>query len=164
MLKFPTTPKWYKLAAQREDRAQDILAGPSSFSESAIKSQDDVNVKDIRQIRKLEGYSMLLRKLRVDKKLSVDALARKIDVEAAELILLESRAGYRANPRTMSALADFYDLSLKKLLQLGGFSKEVDQEAENAMINFAAESESFEKLSNEEKKLLNEIVKILAAK
>lgn len=162
MLKFPSTPRWYQLAAQVEAQSSDISAGPSGLSESVLRGQDDANVKDLRQIRKLEGYAMLLRKLRVARGLTIEKLAKKIDVEAAELILLESRSGFKASPRTMSALADFYQLSLKKLLQLTGVSKDLDQETENAVIRFAADSESFERLSDEEKKILNQLVKVLS--
>lgn len=164
MFRFPNKPKWYQMAAKVESEFSDLSAGPSGLSNHFLKNETSIDVKDIRQVRKLEGYAILLRKLRVSRSLTIEKLAAKINVDPGELILLESRAGFKASLRTISLLAEFYEIPLKKLLQLSGAAKDLDEETEDAVIRFAADSESFERLSRDEKKSLNHLVKILSDK
>lgn len=162
MIKFKATNKWYELAAESEAGISHISAGPSDLSISGLLGNDVILKKNIREIRRLEGVSTLLKMLRLKNKLSVDDLASKLDLDVDEVVLLERQVGYKASPRTLVALAKFYDIPTQVFLQLIGASKVKNDVIEEEMIRFAAESEAFEKLTSEEKKLLNRVVKIIS--
>lgn len=162
MIKFMATNKWYELAAESETNVSHISAGPSDLSISGLLGKDVILKKDIREIRRLEGFSTLLKMLRLKNKLSVNDLASKLDLDIDEVLLLERQVGYKASPRTLVTLANFYNIPTKVFLQLIGALKVKNDIIEEEMIQFAAKSEAFEKLNNDEKKLLNRVVKIIS--
>lgn len=164
MIKFTASNKWYELAAKSETDILDISAGCSTLSTSQTSEREFSSFKeqDLPQLRRREGFSTLLRQLRLSKGLSVEALASKLDIDVQEIILLERQVGYKASPRSLVALADYYKIPTKIFLQIGGAIKNIDPDMEQEMIRYAAESESFEKLTSEEKKLLNRTVKIIS--
>jgi len=162
MIKLSASKKWFLDAASKEESAENMSAG-SSFLVSN-KSQDVVELKDLSEIRRNEGFSNLLRMLRLNAGLSYEKLAKKINANIEELILIERQAGYRASPRTLVSLANFYKIPTSKLLQIGGAVKNIDEKLNDEVIRFAAESESFDKLTKEEKKLLQKIVKAIGGK
>jgi transcriptional regulator with XRE-family HTH domain len=160
MIKFAATNKWYELAAQSETNILDVSAGSSTLSVTG--AAEPIPVTNIKQIRKLEGFSTLLRMLRLNKGFSIEKLASKINVEIKELVLLERQAGYKANPRTLVALANFYNIPIKRFLQISGAIKATDAEMEDEVIRFAAESELLEKLTAQEKSLLSRTMGIIS--
>ena len=107
------------------------------------------------------GFSRFMHKLRINAGLSIAKLASKIDVEQEQLLFIEQKIGYKAPPRTLSNLAKYYNLPLQGLLQMSGVIRNVDKRLEESVVRFAAESDSFEKLTREEKKLLNSLIKII---
>lgn len=162
MIKFTATNKWYELAAESEAGVSHLSAGPSDLSISGLLGNDVVLKKDIREIRRLERFSILLKMLRLNSKLSVNDLASKLDLDVDEIIFLERQVGSRASPRTLVVLAKFYGIPAQVFLQLIGASKAKNDVIEEEMIRFAAESESFEKLTSREKKRLNRVVKVIS--
>ncbi len=132
------------------DVAQDVSNSPAHQDKEYYKVE-------IRQA----GYSRFMHKLRIRAGLSIERLAKQLDVDPEQLLLIEQRIGYKAPPRTLTRLADFYELPLPGLLQLAGAIKEIDRKIEEDVVRFAAESDSFEKLSGEEKHLLNNLVKVI---
>jgi transcriptional regulator with XRE-family HTH domain len=155
MFKLKASKRWYKEAAELE-KSYDISAGPeilefSSPSDSEASRPENVQV----------GFSKFMHKLRISIGLSVDELAKKIDVDREQLILIENKTGYKAPPRTLSRLAKVYNLPTASFLQLAGATKATDERLQADILRFAAESDSFEKLSKEEKKLLGELIRVI---
>lgn len=170
MLKFHATSEWYRAMAKIE-ADHDISAGFPLLDLEILKEgnvsqdisnrpahQDEENYKiECRQA----GYSRFMHMLRIDKRLSIEQLAEKLNVDHEQLFLIERKIGYKAPPRTLSLLATFYNLPLNGLLQLAGVVRDMDKKIEKDIVRFAAESDSFEKLSKEEKALLNNLVKVI---
>lgn len=171
MFKFNATSKWYQSAAKLEadhdissglpcldlatpQKDRDIAQG---VTDSAVRHDEQNYRSDFRQA----GYSRFMHKLRINAGLSIKQLAKKLDVAPEQLLLIEQRIGYKAPPRTLSHLAKFYELPFPGFLQLAGAIKEIDKKIEEDVVRFAAESDSFEKLSKEEKRLLNDLVKVI---
>ena len=161
MINFSATKKWYELAAQSEADVVDISAGPSTLSISNVTVTE--SMKNIKQIRKLEGFSTLLKMLRLNKGLSFEKLSFQINVNIEELILLEKQVGYKSSTTTLLALARFYSLPEKLLLQIGDATNVSNSKIDEEVIRFAAESESVEKLSPQEKYLLDRTIEIISS-
>lgn len=162
MIKFVATKKWYTDAAKSETDILDISAGPSTLSVS--NTPNLTSKDDLMQIRKLEGFATLLRMLRLNKGLSVEKLALEIKADVREIILLERQVGYKAKPKTLAALAMFYNIPKKPFLQISNTEKNIDSEMDHVVIRFVTESESFEKLTTQEKNLLNRTIGIISKK
>lgn len=151
MYKVTPSKKWLERALRLEEGA-DIHAGPR------VKSPEEGTLGHGALRR---AFPIVLRKLRLRAGLSVEKLARKADVEVEQLQYIEHDPAYKAPPRTIVQLAKFFKVTPKVFFQLAGATKEVDERLEESVVRFAAESESFEKLTKEEKKLLGELVKVL---
>ena len=160
MIKFRASDQWYQRAASQEDTVCFVSGGEQFFRESNF--EDNIESMDLDQIRKKEGFATLLRMLRLNAGFTYEELSSKIRVDVRELILLEKKVGYSPNPRTLVALSKFYKIPTDKLLKIGGAYQKVDKNLDDQVIRFAAESESFDKLTKEEKKLMDNIIKFLA--
>ena len=171
MFKFNANSKWYKDMAKLEE-GHDISAGLPFLDLETFKKEGEITQEvadnaahQDKEIYRVElrqaAYSKFMHKLRISAGLNIDQLANKLDVEPEQLLLIEQKIGYKAPPRTLTRLAHFYSLPLPGLLQLAGAKREIDRRIEEDIVRFAAESDSFEKLSSEEKRLLNSLVKVI---
>jgi len=106
-------------------------------------------------------FRRLMNLLRRSKRLDLDRLAEEIDVDRGELAAIEQIEGHRPSARTVSKLAQFYGLTPRKLATLaGGVDTAIDEVHEPA-LRFAAQSQDFSKLSAEERKALDDLVRAL---
>lgn len=165
MFKLRATDRWYKESALKEADFE-ISAGPEIFPFSLPSNRGGGNVggatlEDPHAESMKVGFRIFMRKLRLSAGLSLPELAKKIDVDLDQLLLIEQKVGYKPYPRTLSQLAKFYDVPLQALMQMAGSTKKIDKQIEENVVRFAAESESFEKLTDDERKALNTLVKVL---
>ena len=108
-------------------------------------------------------FHEVLRKLRQFRGLTVGQLAKKLDLDPGEIIAMERNYGYRPSPLTLYKLSGFYGIPQVRLNALAGATKNVPPDLREQASRFAAQSESFSKLTREERKYLDEFVKVLKA-
>jgi len=107
-------------------------------------------------------FQTLMRDLRLQKRLTFDELSKRTGVEAEELRALERNPAYRPSPLTLHRLAEFYDIPQRRLAELAGALKQRTRLRDEAS-RFAAMSDSFAELTDQEKELLDEFVGFLKA-
>ncbi len=107
------------------------------------------------------AFREVIRGLRKEQGLSVDQLARKIDASTEELAELERDSTYRPTPLMLHKLSRFFEIPQRKLALLAGAINDVPAAFSQQASSFAAQSESFSKLTHEEKELLDDFVKFL---
>ena len=105
------------------------------------------------------AFLLFLRMLRRREGLSVDELAKRADIDRAELVAIEWNNGYRPTPLTLHKLGEFYGLPQRRLAALAGAI--CDEAVSEHASKFAAQSESFAKLTREERRVVDEFVKFL---
>lgn len=103
----------------------------------------------------------VVRGLRKDKGLGIDKFAKKSGINRADVIAIERNPGYKPSPLVLHRLSKFYKISQRKLAFLAGAIKEIPPEVQAEASRFAAQSESFSKLTDEERRTLDEFVKFL---
>ncbi len=163
MYKFKPKEAWYKDALAKEDAAGDIAAGfevinlQAPTEEAADESECVEKAYDVLRM----GFSLLMRKLRANKELSIKELASRIDVEPRELYLIEYQMGYKPPLRTIMQLSNFYGIPYKNLVQIAGVVRHIDRRLQDDVVRYAANADTFEKLTKEEKRDLNSIIKEL---
>ncbi len=108
-----------------------------------------------------QAFLLFLRMLRRREGLSVEELAKRSGIDRAELSAIEWNNGYRPTPLTLHKLGDFYSIPQRRLAALAGAIRD-DTVSEHAS-RFAAQSESFAKLTREERRVVDEFVKFLKA-
>jgi transcriptional regulator with XRE-family HTH domain len=104
---------------------------------------------------------ILVKKLRLKHGLSLEDLAKKLDTSEEDVLALERNARYRPTPLMLFRLSKFFDVPQPSLNFLAGATKEIPPEFTAEASRFAAQSESFEKLTHEEKKILDAFVTFL---
>jgi transcriptional regulator with XRE-family HTH domain len=107
------------------------------------------------------AFREVIRGLRKEKELTVDQLAKKIEFPAEELAELERSSTYRPTPLALHKLSKFFEIPQRTLAALAGAIADIPLAFRQQASSFAAKSESFSKLTNEEKKILDEFVRFL---
>jgi transcriptional regulator with XRE-family HTH domain len=149
--------KWLKKHAALEDGGFVSVGGfISTFEEKSSAGEEPVGVDALKH-----AFVKLLQLKRRERKLSVEELAAKADLDMAELLRIESDEGYVAAPFSVHKLAEFFKLPERPLMALAGLLKVKDAQFQQQALRFAARSEPVEKLSKEEHRALEEYVKFL---
>jgi len=109
-------------------------------------------------------FRAVLQDMRRAKRLTVNELAERIGIDHNEIIAMERIDTYRPSPRTLYKLSQFYKIPTERLAALAGAIMEVPHDIRESASRFAAQSESFAKLTKEEKRVLDEFVTFLRTK
>jgi transcriptional regulator with XRE-family HTH domain len=94
-------------------------------------------------------------------RLSAEDLARKADVDLADVVSIERGERTVPEPRTVHRLAQALDLPEPRLLELAGLLLANDARFREATVQFAARSEPVAALLPEEQEALEEFVGLL---
>jgi len=106
-------------------------------------------------------FQEVVRGLRKNKSLSIDKFAKKSGIDRADVIAMERNPGYKPSPLDIHILSKFYKIPHQKLAILAGAIKETPPKLQDEASIFAAQSESFSKLTDEERRTLDKFVKFL---
>ncbi len=106
-------------------------------------------------------FPELMIKLRRKRDLKVEELAKKLNLDVNEVHSMEHDINYDPDPLTLYKLSKFYKIPQRQLGMLAGVIKEVPEGIREEASRFAAKSDSFSKLTNEEKRALDEFVRFL---
>ena len=99
--------------------------------------------------------------LRRERGLTLDELSSETDLPREELAALEQQEGFFPEPRTVRRLSQLYGLSPAKLAALASGAAQPADEVREPVQRFAARSENFSKLSDEETSALRELASVL---
>jgi transcriptional regulator with XRE-family HTH domain len=122
-----------------------------------------VNEPGVTSLGERIAFGRLISLLRRHKEYTVEQLANKADVDAAEILSIEEHMLFEPDPRTVYQLAQTFGLSQQKLMELAGLGEPERSVAESA-IRFAARSEAPAKLTADERAALEEFLIDLADK
>lgn len=108
-----------------------------------------------------EAFHRVVQMLRRSRGLTIPQLAEKTKIDRDELMALERNPAYRPSPLTLHRLSEFFEVPDRKLAVLAGAIREVPDDLRQQAARFAAQSDSFAKLTKEEQRLLDEFVGFL---
>jgi DNA-binding XRE family transcriptional regulator len=107
------------------------------------------------------AFHLCMQMLRRKRKLTIVTLAAKTSIDRNELIAMERNPGYCPSPLALHKLSRFYGIPEQRMLVLVGAVKDVPRNLSEQASRFAAQSESFANLTAEEKKALDDFMKVL---
>ena len=107
------------------------------------------------------AFQLFLQNLRRAHGLSIDKLAEKTEVDREELVSAERVPGYRPAPRTLHRLSEFYNVPHEKLAALAGVYRDIPKDVVDNAMRYAAQSESFNELTKEEREAVDRFVQAL---
>lgn len=125
----------------------------------ALSVSMDANQNELGTLRLV--FQEVVRGLRKEKGLGIEQFAKKAGIDKTDVIAMERHPGYKPSPLIIHRLSKFYDIPQKKLAVLAGAIKNMPPKMEQEASRFAAQSESFAKLTEEERKTLDEFVRFL---
>jgi len=108
-----------------------------------------------------EAFHRVVQMLRRSRGLTIDSLAEKTGIDRAELVALERNPAYRPTPLTLHRLSQFFGVPDRKLAVLAGAIREIPADLREQAARFAAQSDSFSKLTKEEQRALDDFVTFL---
>lgn len=137
----------------------------SMLSRIAKKLNHRLNVRIVPENRESQtmnyAFRELLRGLRKEKGLKVEEVAERSGIEREEVLRMERNECYRPTPLALHKLSKFYGIPQRRLAVLAGAVRDVPADLEREVSRFAAQSESFAKLTPEEQRTLDEFVNFL---
>jgi transcriptional regulator with XRE-family HTH domain len=157
-MRFNRDRNWLAKRADQEDKHFISVGGLISQVDPAWQA-DVSGMPDVETTR--TAFVRLLQLARRERRLSLEQLAQKADVDLAELVKIEAAEEFTPTLRTIHQLASFLSLPAKKLMALAGLLQVKDPSLQQASVRFAARSEPVEDVSPEEHAALEEYVKFL---
>ncbi len=164
MTKLPNNIKWYEDIALLEG-AHEVSAGyidavldgapETGHNKAKIECDHATSAAETRR-----AFARIVRELRLDKGLSYKELSNRLNVEEGDLRLMEEDFSYRAAPRTLVQMAEFYAIPSRIFLSLAGAVHE-QSPVEKEAVKWAAHSAALDVLSTEQKQILHEFVRSL---
>ncbi len=145
--------KWLARMAEKEGNGIVSVGGLVTLAEKTSKEQAVCATERT-------ALSQLVQWQRRKARLTVEALARKADVDLEEVLMIESGNG-SPEARTLYKIAEALKLPVNKLMTLAGLVTERDSSLGNAALRFAACSAPVEALTPAETKALEEFVRAL---
>ncbi len=107
------------------------------------------------------AFQVTLENLRRAKGLTVERLAKKTGIDHEEVLAMERNEGYQPQPYTLHILSKFYGIPSERLAALAGAFREIPEDIRESATRYAAQSESFAKLTKEERRALDDFVNAL---
>lgn len=144
--------QWYARMIQ-ETLDDDFVIGPAfdAKAKEAAPAEPPLTV----------AFGLLVKFSRRAKRLSVEELAERLSVEADELQHIERDPEFRARPRTISKVANFFDLPVGEVMKLAGAAVSNDASFNTNALKFAAHSDDMAALTREEQEALKSFVRYL---
>jgi transcriptional regulator with XRE-family HTH domain len=102
-----------------------------------------------------------VRLLRKKSGFDVEQFANRLGVDADYIIELEQNISHRPTPLVLYKLSQLFKIPQEKLNILAGAIKDIPPDFQIHASQFAAQSDSLAKLTDDEKKLVDEFVKFL---
>lgn len=158
-MKLERSKEWWMARARREGDAvigAGLLALDPKPDERTVSSHatagEETRIafgKFVNLMRRRRGYSM-------------EELAQAADLDASELLVIEDDVHYIPEPRTVFKLAQTFEVSQQRLMQLAGLVVANDAGFRQEAVRFAARSEAVQKLTPEESSALEAFVAVLS--
>lgn len=158
-MKFERSKDWWMARARREGNAV-IGAGLLAFDPVLDERASGAQTAVIEETRIAFGKFVNLMRRR--RGFSMEQLAQAADLDASELLVIEDDLHYVPEPRTVFKLAETFEVSQRRLMQLAGLAAANDAGFRQEAVRFAARSEAVQKLTPEESSALEAFVAVLS--
>ena len=111
------------------------------------------------------AFGKLLTILRTQKKLSIEQLAAKTDLDAGDLRTIETVPGSVASPLTVSTIAEYFKLEPRNVMRLAGLTRDSKSPALQKALSVAAYAKpNFDSLTSKEQAYFHALVEKLREK
>ena len=159
-MKINVSKTWCSVMADKETGVEvgaGILAIDPVFSATPHSEHDRVD--DARL-----AFGRFINLMRRQRGLTIEKLAEDAELDVGEVLSIEEDAHYDPGPRTVYQLANIFDVSHQRLLQLSGLAQARDTQFVDEMVRYAARSENIAMLNPAEQAALDGFISALSKK
>jgi len=145
--------------ADYQGRSLSVLERIATALNQKLTVEMTAKEPEVQEIR--ATFHKFIQMLRRSHGLTIGQLAEKTGIDRKEVIALEQNPAYRPSPLTLHRLSQFFEVPQRKLAVLAGAVRDVPSDLREQAARFAAESESFSRLTKEEQRVLDKFVGFL---
>jgi HTH-type transcriptional regulator, competence development regulator len=158
-MKLEIKKEWCLAVARREGDAE-VSAGRIAFDpEPEVEGVPNVQAQPVEAMQL--AFGKLINFMRRKQRWTIEELAKRAKVDAAELLLIEKEIRHQTEPYTVYQLANVFHLHPKALQQLSGLAVVRNHDIVDEAVRFAANSDSIEKLSPDQARAVEQFVAAL---
>lgn len=161
-MKIEHTQEWWLMQVDREGD-QIVSAGLASRDPRQDEQPQSVApaVQSAAEETRI-AFGRFVTLMRRQRALSIEKLAETAELDVGELVSIEDDLHYMPEPRTVFRLAQAFDVSQQRLMQLAGLASADDAHFRQEAVRFAARSESVQKLTDQEQAALEAFISVLS--
>jgi hypothetical protein len=158
-MRLERSKDWWMARARREGDTA-VGAGLLVFDPAPEERPSTAQAIAVEETRIAFGKFVNLMRRRLGH--TIEQLAEAADLDSSELLVIEDDVHYVPEPRTVFRLAQTFEVSQRRLMQLAGLAAANDAGFRQEAVRFAARSEAVQKLTPEETSALEAFVAILS--
>ena len=159
-MKIERSKEWWMARARREGDAA-VGAGLLAFDPVPDERPTTITQTAAAEETRI-AFGKFVNLMRRRRGLSMEKLAEVAELDASELLVIENEVHYVPEPRTIFKLAQTFEVSQRRLMQLAGLTAANDAGLRQEAVRFAARSEAMQKLTPEENAALEAFVAVLS--
>lgn len=158
-MKIERSKEWWMARARREG---DAVIGAGLLAFDPASAERPVTAQPVAVEETRIAFGKFVNLMRRRRGFSMEKLAQVADLDASELLVIEDDVHYIPEPRTIFKLAQTFEVSQQRLMQLAGLAAANDAGFRQEAVRFAARSEAVQKLTPEESSALEAFVAVLS--
>lgn len=157
-MKIERSKEWWMARARREG---DAAVGAGLLAFDPVSDERPATQAVAAEETRI-AFGKFVNLMRRRRGLSMERLAEVAELDASELLVIENEVHYVPEPRTVYKLAQTFEVSQRRLMQLAGLAAANDAGLRQEAVRFAARSEAMHKLTPEENSALEAFVAVLS--
>jgi transcriptional regulator with XRE-family HTH domain len=157
-MKLERSREWWLVRARREG---DAAIGAGILARDPMPDQKPVSAAANAEETRI-AFGKFVNLMRRRQGLTIEGLAEEADLDVSDLLIIEDHLEYIPDPRTIYKLAQTFDVSQQRLMQLAGLAVANDAGFRQEAVRFAARSEAVQKLNLEEASALEAFIAVLS--
>ena len=159
-MKIERSKEWWMARARREG---DAAVGAGLLAFDPVPDERPTTTAQVVAAEETRiAFGKFVNLMRRRRGLSMERLAEVAELDASELLVIENEVHYVPEPRTVFKLAQTFEVSQRRLMQLAGLAAANDAGLRQEAVRFAARSEAVQKLTPEENSALEAFVAVLS--
>ena len=149
--------KDWSIRMARRELGRDISAGSFGIQDTP-KPTDAFSTPSTVHIEGRVAFARFVELMRRKRGMTIEQLADSCGIEVSDVISIEDEVLHGIGPRTIYQIAQCFDVSDTKLMQLAGLTQIQDSSLAEQSLRFAARSNSMASLTKEEREALDQFV------
>lgn len=158
-MKLERSKEWWLGRARREG---DAAIGAGVLARDPMPEPKPVSATATNAEETRIAFGKFVNLMRRRQGLTIEGLAEAADLDVSDLLIIEDHREFTPDPRTIYMLAQTFDVSQQRLMQLAGLAVASDAGFHREAVRFAARSEAVQKLNLEEASALDAFIAVLS--